>query len=269
MHSHAIGIVAIVLYLLAAGLLAVLLVRGRDAVVGGKFTPIVAGLAAVALHTVVLYPEMITGHGLNLGFFNAASLIGLFMALLLLLSALARPVENLGIVMLPVAALTIALMFAYPTRHIVRERPSWALDIHIALSVLAYSLLAMAAVQAAVLALQHRQLHNHQPGGLIRSLPPLQTMENLLFQMIGAGFVLLSLALISGFVFLEDIFAQHLVHKTVLSIVAWVVFAVLLWGRRRFGWRGRIAIRWTLGGFAVLMLSYFGTKIVLEFLLHR
>jgi ABC-type uncharacterized transport system permease subunit len=87
--------------------------------------------------------------------------------------------------------------------------------------------------------------------------------------MIATGFVLLSLALVTGALFLEDIFAQHLVHKTILSIVAWVVFAILLWGRWRFGWRGRTAIRWTIGGFVFLMLAYFGSKFVLELVIGR
>ena len=94
-------------------------------------------------------------------------------------------------------------------------------------------------------------------------------METLLFQLIALGFVLLTLALTSGFVYLENLFAQHLVHKTVLSIIAWVVFAVLLWGRYRHGWRGRKALRWTLGGFLILMLAYLGSKAVLELVLHR
>jgi len=81
--------------------------------------------------------------------------------------------------------------------------------------------------------------------------------------------VMLSLALLSGIIFLKDIFAQHLAHKTILSIVAWLVFAVLLWGRQRYGWRGRIAIRYTLSGFILLMLAYFGTKLVFELVLHR
>ena len=100
-------------------------------------------------------------------------------------------------------------------------------------------------------------------------LPPLQTMESLMFQMVAIGFTLLTLALVTGFLFLEDIFAQHLVHKTVLSIIAWVVFGILLWGRWRFGWRGRVAIRWTIGGFIFLMLAYFGSKFVLELILNR
>jgi ABC-type uncharacterized transport system permease subunit len=134
---------------------------------------------------------------------------------------------------------------------------------------LAYSLLTLASAQALLLAVQDNHLRRHHPGGFIRALPPLQTMESLLFEMISLGFVLLSVALGTGFAYLDDMFAQHLVHKTVLSIVAWIAFAVLLWGRYRFGWRGRTAIRWTLIGFAVLMLAYFGSKAVLELILER
>jgi ABC-type uncharacterized transport system permease subunit len=103
----------------------------------------------------------------------------------------------------------------------------------------------------------------------MRILPPLQTLEFSMFQIIAFGFFLLSLGLISGLMFLKDMFAQHLVHKTVLSIIAWLVFAILLWGRHRFGWRGRTAIRYTLSGFGSLMLAYFGSKLVLELILHR
>jgi ABC-type uncharacterized transport system permease subunit len=91
-------------------------------------------------------------------------------------------------------------------------------------------------------------------------------METLLFRIIALGYILLSLSLLSGVTYIDDIFAQHLVHKTVLSFAAWVVFAILLWGRWRFGWRGRTAVRWTLSGFGVLMLAYFGSKLVLEFI---
>jgi ABC-type uncharacterized transport system permease subunit len=92
-------------------------------------------------------------------------------------------------------------------------------------------------------------------------------MEVLLFQFIGFGFLCLSASLLTGFLYLEDIFAQHLVHKTVLSIIGWVLLAILLFGRFRFGWRGKTAIRWTLSAFAFLMLAYFGSKLVLEFIL--
>ena len=86
---------------------------------------------------------------------------------------------------------------------------------------------------------------------------------------LGAGFAVLTLALFSGFIFVRDLFAQHLIHKTVLSCLAWIVFAILLFGRWRFGWRGRVARTWTLSGFALLGLAYFGSKIVLETILGR
>ena len=92
-------------------------------------------------------------------------------------------------------------------------------------------------------------------------------METLLFQFLGFGFIALSASLITGFIFLEDIFEQHQVHKTVLSIVGWFILGILLFGRFQFGWRGKKAIRWTLSSFAFLMLAFFGSKLVLEFIL--
>ncbi len=110
---------------------------------------------------------------------------------------------------------------------------------------------------------------SHPPKRYIQSLPPLESMEALLFQMISAGLFFLSISLASGFIFLEDIFAQHLAHKTFFSIIAWLIFSALLIGRSRYGWRGRTAIKWTLLGFLFLLLAYFGSKLVLEIILHR
>lgn len=269
MHTQIIGILAIVLYLASSLMLMARLLRRAPALPWLRGGMLTLGLGGVALHAAVLYPLLITANGLDLGFFKAASLVGWLTALLLLLSSLKRPLENLGIILLPMAALTIALMFAYPAPHMLSGTGGWQLDLHILLSILAYSLLVIAALQSLVLAFQDHQLRNKHPGGLLRALPPLQVMEALLIQLITAGFIMLSLALLTGIFFLEDIFAQHLVHKTLLSIVAWLVFAVLLWGHWRFGWRGRTAIRGTLGGFIFLMLAYFGSKLVLEILLGR
>lgn len=269
MHTHLIGILAILLYLASSSLLVARMVRGMDYGLTGRSGVIGLGFVAVALHAAALYPLLVTASGLNLGFFNAASLIALLTATLLLLTSLYRPLENLGVVLLPVAALTIALMFAYSTNGVILNRSSWQLDLHVLISVIAYSVLGLAALQAILLAVQDHQLRNHKLGGILRVLPPLRSMEVVLMQLIGVGFALLTLALVTGVLFLEDIFAQHLVHKTVLSIIAWAVFGVLLWGHWRFGWRGRTVIRWTLGGFLFLMLAYFGTKLVLEVLLKH
>jgi ABC-type uncharacterized transport system permease subunit len=262
------GLLAIALYLIASILLAVRLLRGSIEFSCQRNHIVLLGLAAALVHGIVLYPAIHTPAGLNLGFFYAASLIALTTALLLLLATLLEPVENLGIALFPVAALSIGLLLLFPEQRLVTAAASWQLDSHILLSLLAYSILGLAVLQAVLLAIQDHHLHNRQPGGFIRALPPLQVMESLLFQMIGTGFVLLTLALVTGMLFLEDIFAQHLVHKTTLSIAAWGVFAILLWGRWRYGWRGSVAIRWTIGGFIFLMLAYFGSKFVLELVLN-
>lgn len=253
---------AIALYLGSSVMLGMRLSRGAAGVQLGKLGIVGIGLGAVLLHATILYQDLFTQAGLNLGVSNASSLIAWFVATLLLLAALSRPVENLGIVLLPAAAITIILARLFPTEHVLTT--DGTLEIHILVSMLAYSLLTMAAVQAILLSLQDRQLHRRRPGGLIRALPPLQIMESLLFDMIWVGFMMLSVALVTGFIFLNDMFAQHLVHKTVLSIAAWSMFGILLWGRQRYGWRARVASRWTLWGFLALLMAYMGSKFVLE-----
>jgi ABC-type uncharacterized transport system permease subunit len=227
------------------------------------------GGLAVSVHAVVLYQNIVAPSGLNLGIFTAASLMSWVIALLLLFSLIRQPIENLAVILFPIAALTIGLDIYFHTERILSPEHPFGVTIHILVSIIAYSLLSISALQALFLALQDYQLHHKRPGWVIQRLPPLQVMESLLFQMITIGFILLTVSLMSGVIFLDDIFAQHLVHKTILSIVAWGVFAVLIWGRWRSGWRGKTAIRWTLSGFIVLMLGYFGSKMVLELILHR
>lgn len=142
-------------------------------------------------------------------------------------------------------------------------------EVHVISSLLAYSVLLIAALNAIFLYIQHRLLHHHRSANLLGVLPPLTTMERLLFQLIAAGWLLLTVSLGSGLLFVDNLFAQHLVHKTVLSILAWLIFGVLLFGRWRFGWRGRRVVRLCLIGMAVLLLAYFGSKAVLELVLDR
>jgi ABC-type uncharacterized transport system permease subunit len=260
---------AIILYLAAAGVIGYRLFRREASGAPPRALALGLGLAGLLAHTWLIYYGIFSKPGLNLAFFNALALTSWTVVALLLVSSLTKPVENLGILLLPIAALTLFLEARYPSVDFMRSAAGWDIKVHVLLSMLAYSLLTLASVQAILLALQDHHLRSHHPGGFIRALPPLQTMESLLFEMIGAGFVLLTLALISGFAFMEDMLAQHLVHKTVLSTLGWLVFGGLLIGRFRFGWRGRTAIIWTLSGFVMLVLAYFGSKAVLELILDR
>lgn len=226
------------------------------------------GLLALLAHVASLFGQLITPSGLYLDFFNAASLIAAAVIALILLAALRIPVTILLLLLFPLGCLTVLFAQFVPagTTQGIREHPG--ILAHILLSILAYGLLTIAMFQSLLLLVQDRQLKHKHPSGLIRSFPPLQTMESLLFGFLWAGWLLLSLSLLSGWLYLDDLFAQHLVHKTLLACLAWVIFAVLLWGRHQRGWRGHKAIRWTLAGFCLLMLAYFGSKLVREFILH-
>lgn len=269
MSNSLVSAAAVILYLTTTVLIGMRMARGVESARWTKACPLSVGWGALILHGIVLYHIVITPAGIDVGFFNSLSLVAWIIVLLLLTAALGKPLENLGIVILPIAAITVVLSLVFPYSHIIKEDSSVALEAHILISIFAYSVLSIAAVQALLLAVQDRQLRNRRPGGFVRALPPLQDTEALMFQMIWLGFILLSAALATGFLFLQDLFTEHLVQKTVLSIASWAVFGILLWGRHRFGWRGRIAIRWTLSGIGVLMLAYFGSKLMLELVLRR
>jgi ABC-type uncharacterized transport system permease subunit len=263
------SIVAILLYLTSASLLGVRIVRGTQPISAGFGQLLIPGALAILFHAISLQQSIFSVNGINLGFFNALSLIAWIVVLVLLIGALFRPLINLAIVMFPGAAITVLLALLFPSERMLSTNNSWPLNAHILLSIFAYSLFALAAVQSIMLAIQDNHLRHHKPGGIVRMLPPLQTMETLLFQMILFGFILLSTALLTGAFYVENMFAQHLAHKTILSLLSWLVFGILLWGRWQHGWRGRKAIWWTLGGFMTLALSYFGVKFILEIVLQR
>ncbi|MDD5579368.1 MAG: cytochrome c biogenesis protein CcsA [Methylobacter sp.] len=223
-------------------------------------------LCAHILYTAIVFRQ---NDGFSFSLFSTSSLVSMIVALLLLMATLNQPVEKLGIAIFPVAAIMLGLNVAFPEKPHPLHIHNWQMNIHVLTSIIAFSLLNIAALQAILLAIQDRQLKSHAPRRFIQSLPPLQTMESLLFQMLSAGLFFLTISLVSGFIFIENLFAQHLVHKTVLSILAWLIFSCLLIGRSRYGWRGQTAIKWTLSGFISLLLAYFGSKLVLEIILHR
>ena len=265
MDSSFFSLPAIILYLVVGGLL---LRKLKVPTSTTNKTPLLLlALAANLLHLLVFYQNSFTAQGIDIGFFSIMSLVGWLIGLLLILSAFNRPVECLGIIVFPFAAISLGLNESFNQPVYLTKTLSAGLEFHILTSILAYSMLSIAVVQAILLSIQERHLHNKQPGGFIRTLPPLETMESLLFSMIGLGFMVLTVSLASGLFYLEDILAQQLVHKTVLSFGAWLLFGILLWGRFQFGWRGRTAIRWTVSGFVLLMLAYFGSKFVIELVL--
>jgi ABC-type uncharacterized transport system permease subunit len=228
-----------------------------------------AMVPALALHAVATWLQIGRPDGFYLGFFTASSLVALVMTAFVTVAALRLPVQNLLLLVLPIALATLAGSLAGQTTFRPIAQPDAALLAHILLSVTAYSILFLAACQALALTWQEHTLRSKRAMGNLRLLPPLETMEALLFAQLWAGVVVLTLAIVSGFAFLDDMFAQQVVHHTVLALASWLIYAGLLTGHYLFGWRSYTATYGTLIAFALLLLAYFGSKFVLEIVLAR
>jgi len=257
------AIAAATLYAAAVVVLLLSLSRGQS--LRGRAALLLAA-GGMTLHGVLAIQQSGLPHSLQLPLFVALNVTALFIVVLLLIICIRQPADYLGLAVYPLAALLVLLSSAGN-----RDGSVLTIEIqlHVLLSLTAYAFLALAAAQAVLVAVQRRQLQTHRPGGFMRALPALDKTESLLFTLLSFGFLVLSLSLASGFFYLEDMFAQSLVHKTVLSVLAWVIFGGLLFARWRWGWRGQRAVFWTLTGFAVLILAYFGSKLVLELILNR
>lgn len=260
------AIIAATLYLLLTVLLAR---RLKHADTGGNTRLVSLAIVAMLVHGYSAFSAIQSPAGVNLGFFKISSLIFWLINLYFLVSLVRRPLANLGIILFPLSALAVLVSVLAPGSTEPFDGFSKGMLFHIGSSVLAYAVLTIAACQAAAVAAMDYQLHHRHTRGLVQILPPLQLMETMLFELLWVGLVLLTIAIGSGMVFLEDIFAQHLVHKTVLTLCAWLLFATLLWGHHQLGWRSQTAVRFTMSGFIVLMLGYFGSKFVLELILQQ
>ena len=258
-------LIAVALYIAATGWL-VAAVQRDDAVASrGWLLP--ANLA-VLLHGAAHFMAWRASGVTDLHFFAALSLVGLGMAALTAIFGASERMRALGVLVFPLAALALLGYGLYG--HATRPEPlDWRLLLHAWLALLAYATLGIAALLAIFLWLQERALRRREFHRWLRPLPPLTELETLLFRTIGVGFVLLSGALLTGVLFVENLLAQHLMHKTVLSVLSWLAFGALLLGRWRYGWRGVIAARWTLAAMALLALAFFGSKFVLELVLRR
>lgn len=240
-----------------------------NAAIGRRVSGLALGIIAVLVHAVVVWRSIIAKPEFAFTLAETASLIGCLVGAIAVLWAWQRPrFAGIGAILLVTAGLVAAPTNEGARNYAVESR-SWELTAHIVLSVSAYALITIAAAMAVALALLDRRLRSRKPLGWLSILPSMEALESGTFQALSAGFALLTLTLFSGFIFVDNLFSQQLSRKTILTCLSWVVFAVLLFGRWRFGWRGRTATRWTLSGFALLGLGYFGSKVVLEMILGR
>lgn len=237
-----------------------------------------AMLVGLVLHGVGLYEAIIGENGWHFGFAPILSATLWIGVAVLWVEGLSARVEALRTIVLPSAALAVLLPLGFPGIDLSAQAARPLFLPHLLIGTLAYGVLSLAALHAALMALAERALHHggEEAGALplarfLEDLPPLLVLERILFRFIAVGFALLTLTAFSGVWFSEEIFGQPLRfdHKNVFTLIAWAVFGILLLGRRLWGWRGRTALRLTFGGFALLLLAYVGSRFVLEVILKR
>ena len=233
---------------------------------------LIAPLMGVALfgHGFVLALGIPAEAGINLALPIVATLFTFALAVLVWLLCLLRPFHHLLMLVFPVTLITLLMLALFTSKappttvHLLSQNGLW---LHIPLALSAYSFITLSFFQAILLLVQEGDLRSPKPLQLGQLLPPLVVMERQLFQLLRIGVALLTLAILSGFLFLEDMFSQRLAYHTLLSLLSWLVLAGLLLGHHSFGWRGRGASKWMIAGFVPLLLAYFGSKFVLEVLL--
>src|SRR5512143_3868298 len=270
MSNQALHLLTFALY----AVLAILFWRAQAAGDAERQNRGVLGFAVIiplVLHGWLLYDTLFIWGALNLGLVYALSLILWLTVLVYWLARFFYPLSGLQTLVLPLAAVATVLPALFPQAHILSQPASGLFDTHVLMAMLAYSLFTIAALHAALMSLVEKRLHHARLPKVLQNLPPLLTMETLLFRVIGAGFVLLTITVVSGMLFSEQIFGHALRfnHMVLFGILSWGVFAVLLFGHHVYGWRGHTAVRWTLSGFSLLVLAYLGVQFVLEVILHR
>lgn len=230
------------------------------------------GLAlALLLHATGLQDGIFSASGMHFSFSFALSLMLWLAVLIYWLESFRSRMDGLQPMVLPLAACCAALPLFFPQVHLVAHAQALGFQLHFLAAMLAYSLFTLSALHAIFMGFAERKLHQHALTRGLASLPPILTMEALLFRMLQIAFLLLTLTLGSGVLFSEAIFGKALIfdHKTLFAFLAWGIFATLLLGRHFYGWRGRKAQKWLFSGFAILLLAYIGSRFVLEVLLSR
>ncbi|MGZ8230736.1 MAG: cytochrome C assembly family protein [Burkholderiales bacterium] len=230
-----------------------------------------AVLIPLAIHTVLLGRSLFAPDGMHLGLANALSAILWLTVLIYWLGNFVYHLEGLQAFVLPLAAAAAMLPALLPTAGALPNSDLAVFKIHLLIAMLAYSFFTIASLHVLLMALLERRLHDGTLTQVLQKLPPLLTMEALLFRIIWAGFILLTLTLGTGVFFSEELFGKPapMNHKTIFGFISWLIFGALLVGRHVYGWRGRVAVRWTLSGFLALVLAYIGSRFVLEVVLGR
>ena len=232
---------------------------------GGAF---VLGAIAIVVHAALLFDSITRGGGIHVSLLSSVSLVGLQLAIIGTLAAIDPDLRGVaaGLIVLAVPA---AIATQTGAVEVTSSGLTWQLQTHVFTAMFAYGLLAAGAIVAVYALVQDRRLRAARVSNVNQLFAPLEKTERVLYGVASAGIAVLAMSMALGITFVENLFAQHLVHKTALSLIALLIFGILLAGRHFAGWRGKRAIYLYLGGFVILFLAYFGSRYILEVVLHR
>lgn len=217
-------------------------------------------ILATTIHALSLGSSLYSEAGILFHMGNGLSLVALLASVALLITCINKNTTTLGIFVYPLATISTLLPLIEQGTKVL----PFVLGTHILISIAAYSIMGIATAQAILYGVQEYRFRTKKLSSLMQALPPLQVMENTLIQLLIIGFLFLSFALTSGVYFIEDVFAQHLIHKTFFAILAWSVYGILLFGHFKYGWRGQKAARFTIWAYFLLIISYLGTEVILS-----
>ena len=222
-------------------------------------------IVPLACHGWLLYQSIDTEFGQNLSIFNVFSMTFWLVSMLIIFSSVKRKLGILVMTVLPITGLSLLASQSIGHQYLIDASAPGYLA-HTLISLAAISVISLAAIQSLFVSVLDSRLKHH-PAPTVRGIPALQDMEKFLYILIWTGFILLSFSILTAILFMPRTGAPIPLHKPILSISSWLVFATFLVGRHRKGWRGKTAVHWTISGFVLLFLAYFGTRTVLEFIL--
>lgn len=252
------SILAIICYSLSIGFIIPCLVKEQ---INYKKIALCFAAAALVCHIVALQQRIFSvADGQNLSLLTIASSVSLIIGVIMTFIAFRRR----GLILLPIvysfSIINIALASFMPWQVITHLEDTPSLLVHIVLALFSYAMLIIAMLYALQLAWINYQLKHKQV--MLTDMPPLMVIERILFHITQIGVVLLTLTLLTGLVYVDDIFGRHNAHKTVFSIIAWLVYIVLLWGHYQKGWRGMRVVWFSLAGSFLLTVGYFGSRLI-------
>ncbi len=227
-------------------------------------------LAGIVLHFIYAASISYVQHSFNFSVASMALWISALVVSAFAIGSLIYPIKNLSLIVLPLTILCIIFTLAWGDQQQLIDQRDSIFYWHIGTATAAFTMLSLSVLQALLFGYQEISLRKRTKNVFLTWLPPIQTMENVLFKTLFFGFILLSIAISFGSIYnyksTQTILTFN--HHTALSIMSWIGFAILAYGRVKLGWRGLLAINWTLIGFTLLGLGYFGTKIVSELLIR-